>query len=252
MMALGVGSRAVDLGVHVSISKLSLDCSLGRFQVFKVKRQGIQLSLGTPLTLGIAASYQYTSGVQSTLPLSCVLGISCGQETIEECNVPLEIAAIKTLLGQQQDSIEENGELITTAGAKIFELEPVINKIEEEFPIVKNKLRAYCKQTLDSFSDELDDMARADRDKWDCVHESGKMSELIDKVSEENATLREKIKTQKSALIKQKIALKEEKDANKQLKSDVASMMRRLVAVEDVVHPAMCEAAEQRLGELGV
>ncbi|EXA43858.1 hypothetical protein FOVG_08709 [Fusarium oxysporum f. sp. pisi HDV247] len=94
------------------------------------------------------------------------------QETIEECNVPLEIAAIKTLLGQQQDSIEENGELITTAGAKIFELEPVINKIEEEFPIVKNKLRAYCKQTLDSFSDELDDMARADRDKWDCVHES--------------------------------------------------------------------------------
>ncbi|KAL5601823.1 hypothetical protein FOBRF1_009356 [Fusarium oxysporum] len=47
------------------------------------------------------------------------------QETIEECNVPLEIAAIKTLLGQQQDSIEENGELITTAGAKIFELEPV-------------------------------------------------------------------------------------------------------------------------------
>ncbi|KAF6522959.1 hypothetical protein HZS61_014487 [Fusarium oxysporum f. sp. conglutinans] len=174
------------------------------------------------------------------------------QETIEECNVPLEIAAIKTLLGQQQDSIEENGELITTAGAKIFELEPVINKIEEEFPIVKNKLRAYCKQTLDSFSDELDDMARADRDKWDCVHESGKMSELIDKVSEENATLKEKIKTQKSALIKQKIALKEEKDANKQLKSDVASMMRRLVAVEDVVHPAMCEAAEQRLGELGV
>ncbi|KAL7765331.1 hypothetical protein ACKLNR_003247 [Fusarium oxysporum f. sp. zingiberi] len=110
MMALGVGSRAVDLGVH--------------------------------------------------------------QETIEECNVPLEIAATKTLLGQQQDSIEENGELITTAGAKIFELEPVINKIEEEFPIVKNKLRAYCKQTLDSFSDELDDMARADRDKWDCVHQS--------------------------------------------------------------------------------
>ncbi|KAG7435066.1 hypothetical protein Forpi1262_v005210 [Fusarium oxysporum f. sp. raphani] len=163
------------------------------------------------------------------------------QETIEECNVPLEIAAIKTLLGQQQDSIEENGELITTAGAKIFELEPVINKIEEEFPIVKNKLRAYCKQTLDSFSDELDDMARADRDKWDCVHES-----LMDLGS------KEKIKTQKSALIKQKIALKEEKDANKQLKSDVASMMRRLVAVEDVVHPAMCEAAEQRLGELGV
>ncbi|KAJ4057007.1 hypothetical protein NW758_001433 [Fusarium oxysporum] len=98
------------------------------------------------------------------------------QETIEECNVPLEIAAIKTLLGQQQDSIEENGELITTAGAKIFELEPVINKIEEEFPIVKNKLRAYCKQTLDSFSDELDDMARADRDKWDCVHESVSIS----------------------------------------------------------------------------
>ncbi|RYC94631.1 hypothetical protein BFJ63_vAg2505 [Fusarium oxysporum f. sp. narcissi] len=174
------------------------------------------------------------------------------QETIEDCNVPLEIAAIKTLLGQQQDSIEENGELITIAGAKIFELEPVINKIEEEFPIVKNKLRAYCKQTLDSFSDELDDMARADRDKWDCVHESGKMSELIDKVSEENATLKEKIKTQKSALIKQKIALKEEKDANKQLKSDVASMMRRLVAVEEVVHPAMCDAAEQKLGELGV
>ncbi|EXM02199.1 hypothetical protein NOF04DRAFT_21785 [Fusarium oxysporum II5] len=153
------------------------------------------------------------------------------QETIEECNVPLEIAAIKTLLGQQQDSIEENGELITTAGAKIFELEP---------------------QTLDSFSDELDDMARADRDKWECVHESGKMSELIDKVSEENATLKKKIKTQKSALIKQKIALKEEKDGNKQLKSDVASMMRRLVAVEEVVHPAMCEAAEQKLGELGV
>ncbi|EWZ00532.1 hypothetical protein FOYG_00373 [Fusarium oxysporum NRRL 32931] len=72
------------------------------------------------------------------------------------------------------------------------------------------------------------------------------MSELIDKVSEENATLKEKIKTQKSALIKQKIALKEEKDANKQLKSDVASMMRRLVAVEEVVHPAMCEAAEQK------
>ncbi|TXC07552.1 hypothetical protein FocTR4_00003995 [Fusarium oxysporum f. sp. cubense] len=120
------------------------------------------------------------------------------------------------------------------------------------FPIVKNKLRAYCKQTLDSFSDELDDMARADRDKWECVHESGKMSELIDKVSEENATLKKKIKTQKSALIKQKIALKEEKDGNKQLKSDVASMMRRLVAVEEVVHPAMCEAAEQKLGELGV
>jgi hypothetical protein len=78
------------------------------------------------------------------------------------------------------------------------------------------------------------------------------MSELIDKVSEENATLKEKIKTQKSALIKQKIALKEEKDANKQLKSDVASMMRRLVAVEEVVHPAMCEAAEQKLGERGV
>lgn len=52
----------------------------------------------------------------------------------------------------------------------------MINKIEEEFPIVKNKLRAYCKQTLDSFSDELDDMARADRDKWDCVHESVSIS----------------------------------------------------------------------------
>ncbi|EMT66213.1 hypothetical protein FOC4_g10006607 [Fusarium odoratissimum] len=208
MMALGVGSRAVDLGVHVSISKLSLDCSLGRFQVFKVKRQGIQLSLGTPLTLGIAVSYQYTSGVQSTLPLSCVLGILCG---------PVPRFSSWSL-----------------------------------FPIVKNKLRAYCKQTLDSFSDELDDMARADRDKWECVHESGKMSELIDKVSEENATLKKKIKTQKSALIKQKIALKEEKDGNKQLKSDVASMMRRLVAVEEVVHPAMCEAAEQKLGELGV
>ncbi|KAG7416994.1 hypothetical protein Forpe1208_v003933 [Fusarium oxysporum f. sp. rapae] len=167
------------------------------------------------------------------------------QEILEESDVSHEIATIKTLLDQQQESIEDNSELITIAGAKIFELEPVIDKIEEEFPIVKKKLRAYCKQTLDSFSDELDDMARADRDKWDCVHESGKMSELIDKVSKENATLKEKIKTQK-------IALKEEKDANKQLKSDVASIMCRLVAVEEVVHPAICEAAEQRLGELGV
>ncbi|KAI7760759.1 hypothetical protein LZL87_007971 [Fusarium oxysporum] len=166
-------------------------------------------------------------------------------EILEESDVSHEIATIKTLLDQQQESIEDNSELITIAGAKIFELEPVIDKIEEEFPIVKKKLRAYCKQTLDSFSDELDDMARADRDKWDCVHESGKMSELIDKVSKENATLKEKIKTQK-------IALKEEKDANKQLKSDVASIMCRLVAVEEVVHPAICEAAEQRLGELGV
>ncbi|KAL9572518.1 hypothetical protein ACKAV7_003351 [Fusarium commune] len=175
------------------------------------------------------------------------------QEILEESDVSHEIATIKTLLDQQQESIEDNSELITIAGAKIFELEPVIDKIEEEFPIVKKKLRAYCKQTLDSFSDELDDMARADRDKWDCVHESasislqtsGKMSELIDKVSKENDTLKEKIKTQK-------IALKEEKDANKQLKSDVASIMCRLVAVEEVVHPAICEAAEQRLGELGV
>lgn len=78
------------------------------------------------------------------------------------------------------------------------------------------------------------------------------MSELIDKVSDENAKLKEQMKKQNSALLKQAIALREEKDANAQLKADVASIMRRLAAVEDVVHPDMCEAAEKKLGELGV
>ncbi|KAH7254138.1 uncharacterized protein BKA55DRAFT_689641 [Fusarium redolens] len=55
------------------------------------------------------------------------------QETLEECNIPLEIATITTLLGQQQESIKENSELITTTSAEIFELEPVVDKIEEEF-----------------------------------------------------------------------------------------------------------------------
>jgi hypothetical protein len=63
-------------------------------------------------------------------------------------------------------------------------------------------------------------------------------------MSKENATLKQKVKAQN-------FSLNEEKDANKQLKSDMASMMRRLVAIETVVHPAMCEEAEQKLGELG-
>lgn len=78
------------------------------------------------------------------------------------------------------------------------------------------------------------------------------MSELIDKVSDENAKLKEQMKKQNSVLLKQAIALREEKDANAQLKAGVASIMRRLAAVEDVVHPDMCEAAEKKLGELGV
>ncbi|KAF4960909.1 hypothetical protein FGADI_559 [Fusarium gaditjirri] len=181
------------------------------------------------------------------------------QETIEEFDVSHEIAAFKTRLDEQHGLIDENSALITTAGAKIFELEPVIDKIEEEFPIVMKNLRAYCKQRLDSFSDDLDEMARTDGDKWDRVHKSDKMSELIDKVSKENDKLKEQkdklkeqIKKQSSALVKLKIALKEEKDANSQLKTDTANIMRRLAAVEEVVHPAMCEAAEQKLGELGV
>ncbi|KAF5661060.1 hypothetical protein FCIRC_11986 [Fusarium circinatum] len=170
------------------------------------------------------------------------------QETLQEFDGSPDIAAVHTRLDQHQQDIKENSELITIAGAKIFELEPVIDKIEKEFPIVKN----YCKKTLDGFSDELDDMARVDSDKWIRIDKRGQMSMLIDKVSDENAKLKERIKEQNSALRGHAIALKAEKDANAQLKADVASIMRRLAAVEDVVHPAMCEAAEQKLAELGV
>ncbi|KAG4281366.1 hypothetical protein FPRO06_10271 [Fusarium proliferatum] len=159
---------------------------------------------------------------------------------------------MKACLDQQQEDIEDNSELITIAGAQISELEPVVDKIEEELPSVKEKLHAYCKKRLDAFSDELDDMARVDSDKWSRINDRGIMSELIDKVSDENAKLKEQMKKQNSALLKQAIALREEKDANAQLKADVASIMRRLAAVEDVVHPDMCEAAEKKLGELGV
>ncbi|CVL09520.1 uncharacterized protein FPRN_11257 [Fusarium proliferatum] len=174
------------------------------------------------------------------------------QETLEEFNASREIAAMKARLDQQQEDIEDNSELITIAGAQISELEPVVDKIEEELPSVKEKLHAYCKKRLDAFSDELDDMARVDSDKWSRINDRGIMSELIDKVSDENAKLKEQMKKQNSALLKQAIALREEKDANAQLKADVASIMRRLAAVEDVVHPDMCEAAEKKLGELGV
>ncbi|KAF4500298.1 hypothetical protein FAGAP_3527 [Fusarium agapanthi] len=177
---------------------------------------------------------------------------SLDQETLEEFDGSPDIAAVHTRLDQQQQDIEENSGLITIAGAKIFELEPVIDKIEKEFPIVKKTLHAYCKQALDGFSDELDDMARVDSDKWSRIDKRGQMSALIDKVSDENAKLKEQIKKQNSALLRHAIAYKVEKDANAQLKADVASIMRRLTAVEGVVHPAMCEAAEQKLGELGV
>ncbi|RKL41353.1 hypothetical protein BFJ72_g5780 [Fusarium proliferatum] len=165
------------------------------------------------------------------------------QETLEEFNASREIAAMKARLDQQQEDIEDNSELITIAGAQISELEPVVDKIEEELPSVKEKLHAYRKKRLDAFSDELDDMARVDSDKW---------SRINDRVSDENAKLKEQMEKQNSALLKQAIALREEKDANAQLKADVASIMRRLAAVEDVVHPDMCEAAEKKLGELGV
>ncbi|KAF5721820.1 hypothetical protein FGLOB1_69 [Fusarium globosum] len=174
------------------------------------------------------------------------------QETLEEFDASREIAAMKARLDQQQEDIEDNSELITIAGAQISELEPVVDKIEEELPSVKEKLHAYCKKRLDAFSDELDDMARVDSDKWSRINDRGIMSELIDKVSDENAKLKEQMTKQNSALLKQAIALREEKDANAQLKADVASIMRRLAAVEDVVHPDMCEAAEKKLGELGV
>ncbi|VZH89937.1 unnamed protein product [Fusarium fujikuroi] len=143
------------------------------------------------------------------------------QETLEEFDASREIAAMKARLDQQQGDIEDNSELITIAGAQISELEPVVDKIEEELPSVKEKLHAYCKKRLDAFSDELDDMARVDSDKWSRINDRA-------------------------------IALREEKDVNAQLKADVASNMRRLAAVEDVVHPDMCEAAEKKLGELGV
>ncbi|KAF5652287.1 hypothetical protein F25303_3414 [Fusarium sp. NRRL 25303] len=174
------------------------------------------------------------------------------QETLEEFDASREIAAMKARLDQQQEDIEDNRELITIAGAQISELEPVVDKIEEELPSVKEKLHAYCKKRLDAFSDELDDMARVDSDKWSRINDRGIMSELIDKVSDENAKRKEQMKKQNSALLKQAIALREEINANAQLKADVASIMRRLAAVEDVVHPDMCEAAERKLGELGV
>ncbi|KAG5746750.1 hypothetical protein H9Q69_003267 [Fusarium xylarioides] len=174
------------------------------------------------------------------------------QETLVEFDASRDNFAVKTRLDQQDEDIEENRELIAIAGAKIFELEPVVNKIEDEFPIVKKKLHAYCKKTLDGFSDELDDMARVDSDKWSRINDRGKMSELIDKALDENAKLKEKIKKQNSALLKHAIALREEKEVNAQLKADVASIMRRLAAVEDVVHPDMCEAAEKKFGEMGV
>ncbi|KAF5555440.1 hypothetical protein FPHYL_8229 [Fusarium phyllophilum] len=171
--------------------------------------------------------------------------IPLDQETREEFDASRDIAAMKTRLDQQREDIDENSELITIAGAKIFELEPVVNKLEKEFPIAKKRLHAYCKRTLDEFSDDLDDLARAGSDKWDRAHETGQLSESIDKVSDENTKLEEQIK-------KQEIALKKEKDANKQLKADVASIMRRLAAVEDVVHPDICKAAEKKFGEMDV
>ncbi|KAF5631801.1 hypothetical protein F52700_6723 [Fusarium sp. NRRL 52700] len=285
---LDVGSQAVNPGAQVSISKLSLDCSLGRFQILKVKHQGIQFGsegLGTPLALGILASYQCTSGVQPTVPLSCVLGFDIAaaylvgtvqlairllwdwkaglsgrgtrgfkvhiEETLEEFDSS-PFAAINKRLDQHQQDIEENSELITIAGAKIFELEPVIDQIEKEFPIAKKALQAYCKKTLEEFSDDLDDMARLGSDKWSLIDGRGEMSALIDKVSDDDAKLKEQMKKQNSALLRHAIGLQEEKVANAQLKADVASIMHRLAAVEGVVHPAMCEAAEQKLGEMGV
>ncbi|KAF5580865.1 hypothetical protein FPANT_9162 [Fusarium pseudoanthophilum] len=166
------------------------------------------------------------------------------QDTLEEFDASREIAAIKTRLDRQDGDTEENRELITIAGAKIFELEPVVNKMEDEFPEVKKKLRA-CKKTLDGFSDDLDDMARVDSAKWSRINDRGQMSSLIDKMSNENAELKEQIK-------KQKVALEQEKEDNAQLKADVASIMRRLAAVEDVVLPDMCEAAEKKFGQMGV
>ncbi|KAF5645266.1 uncharacterized protein FTJAE_2516 [Fusarium tjaetaba] len=134
------------------------------------------------------------------------------QDTLEEFDASREIAAIKTRLDRQDGDTEENRELITIAGAKIFELEPVVNKMEDEFPDVKEKLRA-CKKTLDGFSDDLDDMARVDSAKWSRIND---------------------------------------REDNAQLKADMASIMRRLAAIEDVVLPDMCEAAEKKFGQMGV
>ncbi|CVK96975.1 uncharacterized protein FMAN_11243 [Fusarium mangiferae] len=310
---LDVGSQAVDQGAHVSISKLSLGCSLGRFQVLKVNHQDIQfglkrnsgplwallflgrvmraprgcwffpskhwvdisrLSLGTTLTLGIAASYQFTSGIQSTLPLSCVLGfgiapaylvgpvqmvnwVALGLEsrvqwlwcqriqsetTIAESNTTRELSDIKRRLDKHREDIDETHAMVTYTGNAQFTFEAMIEKFDDRLEDAakrEEEHRLNCNRELLKMYCSLDDMSSSGPTKVARDVRQNKAQEEMRKANQalisENARLKGQVKKQDAAI--------------EQLTSTVNDMMGRFAKLESTVH---CTEAERKLSELEV
>ncbi|KAF4344352.1 hypothetical protein FBEOM_1746 [Fusarium beomiforme] len=272
--ALDVGPRAVDSGAHVSISKLSLDCSLGRFQVLKAKypdtssaREGnvgvpypqFFLSNIRPYCLEVVSwalvSLQHTVWGLSRWSIDLLWDWKTefsgrgtrGPEVHIENETPVtgnstvqHIAEIKARLDKHEEAMGENEELANIAGGKVSDMEQEIKSMNNYVEKEVHRLRKYCKK-LEEFSDDLDDFSRNDSNSWDRFRKTyGKdmMSKEVKSLTNQKLMLEKQIEAQASTI--------------KAQKESMDKMQRRLDTLESIVHKHMYDETEKQLGSMNV
>ncbi|KAF5608054.1 uncharacterized protein FSUBG_4878 [Fusarium subglutinans] len=243
--ALDVGSRAVDSGAHLSISKPSLDCSWGRFQISKVKHQdttfGSGKEIGVPWSIGLLWDWKAGFSGRGTRVLKVHIKVQtysaqepladgCGEQgtTIAESNTARELSKINMRLDQQREDIDENNAMIAYIGNAQYTFESTLDRFEDQL----DDHCLNCNQKPEKISDNSNELSFTARVK---VARSLHQNKGQEGMRETNAAL-----ASENAMLKEQV---------EKLTSTVADLMGRFAKLQSTVH---CKEAERKLGELEV